>query len=487
MPAEGLPGHQEAPAPSSTRDLFRPTPQMSPTQKWRWRGWTALGYIVPTSIVVIPAGLGCALAVALHAWGMSLPNVIVFALFSAVLVLVLYSILVMKLLLPDSRRRTDRGYASCNAFTLPKRGYEQDLRLVKMASRSPGYAWQNGLVRYWIDGPDIVRGQLEDTVNRTVVEFDRIAGGPRNLPPMRVFCFERAEAFTRFTDCRPPWVYQHLPSARIVLCRDLPPYRPLAMQEGLSGICTLEMLLSIQEKAPFWLKEGLINHVVYRVCQDLRSPDSGLRIARALIKRGGLFLADDLISPRFEELWRISTQGQEEDVARQDDRAWQACGFAGFLCSHHLDKLRVYLAGPCALPDAPGAFADCFGVTADTAMKLWVDEVLAASPPPLVSAPDAVRSMVDNHVIPAICNTGLDVTERQLAIGSLGYWGWAWGAGVLVDAMEDPSPTIGSSALRALENISGERLGDSSRAWRKWLTSVPAEVRGHFPEKKCSG
>jgi hypothetical protein len=81
------------------------------------------------------------------------------------------------------------------------------------------------------------------------------------------------------------------------------------------------------------------------------------------------------------------------------------------------------------------------------------------------------------HVLLRIHDRRLPLADRTRAIRLMAHAGYATGADALIGLLGDPSWLNKAEVVAALEDVSGQTLGDNPAAWQAWWGSLPPGVR----------
>jgi hypothetical protein len=91
--------------------------------------------------------------------------------------------------------------------------------------------------------------------------------------------------------------------------------------------------------------------------------------------------------------------------------------------------------------------------------------------------PEAKAAAAGALHAPILWDRSRPPAERGRTARQLGGSGYVAFASLLLDELDDPRCDIRFDVLEALENLSGQPLGDNPAAWQAWYEALPPQVR----------
>ena len=349
-----------------------------------------------------------------------------------------------------------------------------DFAAARRAAGRPGTVFRRGSLIVWRDAPDDIEGEIQEALTATAAEWSRNAGVSLQTElHLRVFCFEREAGFSAYLGGLHPgtgrWAGCCL-GPRIVVCREVAEFLPSQLGAIVAHEAAHHFTNPLLPRAePVWLSEGLASVVAERVRKKSFAPGAELRCFRAALARGTLLSGSDLAA-----VTRAKLAQRMRDWSSLADAAFarlvydQGTALVRFLLETRAEPFRKFLAHISRSKSPAEFFRECFGLTIDEAVGLWIDGLKAAVVPPHQAPPDELKARIEKELVATVSDRSRPADARRIAIRGMSAGGWAWGTSALVEALDDPDPSLRAEAQRALENISGELRGSAPQSWMEW-------------------
>ncbi|MEX2173412.1 MAG: hypothetical protein WD872_03565 [Pirellulaceae bacterium] len=127
--------------------------------------------------------------------------------------------------------------------------------------------------------------------------------------------------------------------------------------------------------------------------------------------------------------------------------------------------------------DVQQSAAEHLGLTLDELLTQWRAWIEAAEPLASELPSPTQLATIRGYLVPLMLDPRANPAARAQAARVLGAAGFAAGAGAPIALLAEPPSQLRTDAVRDLESISGQSLGDDPRAWRAWFDALPADQR----------
>jgi len=295
--------------------------------------------------------------------------------------------------------------------------------------------------------------------------------------------FDNREAFAAYH--RPLRAYRLGPfacisgwrSPRVAVCREEVDCFPSEVRDALALALGYTLAQArVRASSPKWVLHGLTFRVATRVAWATRAPGWQVRFLRAALFRGELATAVEL----FDQVDELFAEGSNADG--RTDLGWlrfaaQSASLIDFLAETNRPKWDDFVARLSSTRDPLQLCEAVFRRFPDDLIVDWVDWFRQRDPGPHLEPPPTVRTEID-RLTGVIRDAAGPTSARMAAIRRLARGGHAWGCRAVIEVVDNDNVELSEAAVRALEDISGERQGDTASAWSRWLADLPVNAAG---------
>jgi hypothetical protein len=344
--------------------------------------------------------------------------------------------------------------------------------------------WYSG----WTDPAPMILEQRDTARGR----FAAFEGETRPGAPIRVFCFDKRDAFLRFHMRIFPdlnfasldGIYLARPHRMFTLCTEMASCRVTDPEKTARSLWTYAFLEDVVGLLPMpWIQMGLGKAVA-------AAGDAGelARLNRRMVAsldRGGA-VSSDLFTLSPKDVRRLIRGSKEAEFfqkyQRLGDQSWS---IVEYLCGERAPEERkaafgAFLRADRLKVDQEGCFIQEFGFGFGSLLETWrqwvLDQGIGSHEPP----PDRIRDSLVNRVLPVIRDHQCKRGDRILAIRHLGTTGYALGADTLISLLRNGDDIPKEEVVWALEMISGGARGEDPERWASWRAGLPDRATGEL-------
>lgn len=368
-------------------------------------------------------------------------------------------------------------------------------RLLKYARKCAGKAGtlvSAGALTLWYSGTDDPGPMLSAQWDEIWQRFAALFGEAPARLPLRLFSFEKRDAFVAFlyqraSDCA-NLDGAFLQGTRIAgLSTELVPYR-LSDVQGTAGMMAVYDALECFKRltAPSWLGLGL----AYCLGKDQIEGTAGRlnRKLMAALARGELLDARISFDPRPALVAKLfGGWYQNRNFRTMSVMSFRSWSVVDWLCGAASDNDRrerfcAFVRDLRANELWEPIFERHFGYGFVELLERWRESVIERGIGQHEPAPPPIREALLTRAVPTALDSTARYRHRVQAIRSIGTAGYLTGSDALIALLRGGDPVLRDEAIWSLEAISGQVLGDSPDRWTEWWQDAArADMAGTSP------
>jgi hypothetical protein len=444
---------------------YRPVspPPPSPSQFWRAIGWSGLAVVLTLWLLSMDGS-----------W--SVTGMIGYALLLLVIIFLAAVVLAV-------------GYS----FLAPLVVGPHYLKLVRLRqiAHDPGRLQTSGNLTAVFFGPSNIEPQFAERTAAVIKQAGELFGGPVGLSRKTLIaCLDRQCDLDAY-------MLRHAPIAAIVpnpwtarlalVCEETALRKLIDPSDAYSA--ALALLLSIQHKRgllPDWTGTLVVQQIA-RCDRTAPGLPAAIRCLRVLAVRHPDWDPRRVLSRTARERAALWLAGDQPEAGREVQAEIDLLSTLGEMLlgedapAERRQKVLDWLRTLRPKDNPVESFTREVGLTLDQLVAEWESWSSAQSGLPYVPLPPEKVAAVMSLHLPTLRNRSLPVDERRLAARQIGYSGYAALAPLLLEQLHDPRCEFRYDVIEALENLSGQPLGDNHAAWQAWYSELPADVRAWPP------
>ena len=358
---------------------------------------------------------------------------------------------------------------------------------LKQIAHDPGRQHTSGLLTAAFFGPSNIETQHEVRVATVLQRASELFGAPIQFTRKSLIaCLDRQGDLDAF-------MLRHVPIAAVVpnvwtarlavVCEETALRNLVDPPDAFAA--ALALLLTIQQKRGFL--PGWVGTLCIHSIAKSSAHAAGLRAATR--RQRVLAIRRPDWDPR-QVFTRTANERAAQWLAADQPDAWREVhAELDFLAT-----LGEVLLGQSATPERSGRVLEWLrslrpkdnpletlsrdvGVSVDelvTEWRAWLDSHTGLPFDPLPEAKAAAAGALHS---PILWDRSRPSAERGRAVRQLGGSGFVALSSLLLDELDEPRCDIRFDVIEALENLSGQTLGDDPAAWNAWYEGLPPDVR----------